>query len=98
MKKKVYLAALLIIALCLPASGGEGEPLVLEDNTILGINSAPLARAEITVNIEKNGNVVQIPQLVWDEGSREVGLNLNREIISYIGNYEAYLAGASGSC
>jgi len=90
----------LIFAACLSASGyaWAGEAIVLEESEIPGPNIGPLARAEITVDIERNGNIVQIPQLVWDEGSREVGLALNKEILDYIGDYETYLSGAPGSC
>jgi len=96
-KSALIILALMIFAACLPASGAEEEVLMIDD-LLLGDDFGPLARAEITVDIEKNGNIVQIPQLVWDEGSRKNGLDLNKKILNFIGDYEAHLALAPGSC
>jgi len=99
-KKICLLLALIVFAACLSAGSAvfAAETIVLDlDDVVIPGDVRPLARVEITVDVEKNGNIVQIPQLVWDEGSREVGLRLNREILDYIGDYETYLALAPGS-
>ena len=92
---KICLSALMILAACLSVSNAAwaDETIVIDlDDVLVPGWTEPLARVEITVDIEKNGNIVQIPQLVWDEGSREVGLGLNQKILEHIGDYEAYLS------
>jgi len=93
----VLLTATLVFfsfAACLSAGGAAwaSETIVfdLEKHSIPGW-TRPLARAELAVDIEKNGNLVQIPQLAWNEGCREVGLLLNRKILAHVGEYEAHL-------
>jgi hypothetical protein len=84
-----------------PENGGEAsteEHIVVEEEEAVGIDYGPLAHVEITVDLAENGNIVQIPQLIWDEGSRPVGLELNEEILNFIGDYETYLAGSPESC
>lgn len=70
----------------------------LEEPIPTGIDYGPMADAEITVDREENGNRVQIPQLVWKEGSRPTGLELNEEILAFIGEPEQLLASEAGSC